>query len=496
MGVYNFQRALIDALIEKAFVRDVACQTPAQAWIRFGNRIRSAAKQLLESDAPVLPFVSSGAEEAMDEDSTSEEEEEENSHGNSHATPDQSAQTANNTPPPPRRLTPFDPLPLPNLLDLRPPAKTLPSDPQNSTQGAEESLARLSLEPSSTRTKKPAPAPAPAPTPPPPQIRPRPSSPSPPNSPIANSPPHKSSPASTPSSSCSSSSHATPTREQSPVEHRSSVPPLAASESGRESTIPPLASSPRLSNKGTADDQCAQPDDEDKENNSADQMIEDAAFGECEEEDSQAEEENMYGVKATAGGNRAQLKGKGKAKAQPKSNRPAKPAGSQKPAKPPPPSPKKPRRPFKRGHSTSVESVATTSKQPPARPKKPLTKKGRQEPPLLAAFPTHPLICSDLVVPLSDLLEESVEQVDDSPGTPMDTDSPSLGPRQVMAIKAPVAVYDEATGDIKFEEQAWDFPYRAQVWLVLKHMNVPDRLFFHPQHSWTLQGIHYQKTIR
>jgi hypothetical protein len=57
MGVYEFQKDLIDGVIEKAFVRDAHCQDMAAAWRRFGMRMVPAVRKLLASPAPVLPAI-------------------------------------------------------------------------------------------------------------------------------------------------------------------------------------------------------------------------------------------------------------------------------------------------------------------------------------------------------------------------------------------------------------------------------------------------------
>src|SRR5271154_5570162 len=54
MGVYEFQKDLIDAVIEKAFVRDESCQGMTAAWQRFGERMVPAVQRLLASPAPIL----------------------------------------------------------------------------------------------------------------------------------------------------------------------------------------------------------------------------------------------------------------------------------------------------------------------------------------------------------------------------------------------------------------------------------------------------------
>jgi hypothetical protein len=55
MGVYQFQKDLIDAVIEKAMVRKNL--TMKGAWGRFGRRMITAVKKLLDSSPPSLPVM-------------------------------------------------------------------------------------------------------------------------------------------------------------------------------------------------------------------------------------------------------------------------------------------------------------------------------------------------------------------------------------------------------------------------------------------------------
>ena len=66
MGVYQFQKDLMDDLIKKAFVRGKPCQDMEAAWHRFGNRMVSAIKGLLGSPQPVLPLIAQGLSAILD----------------------------------------------------------------------------------------------------------------------------------------------------------------------------------------------------------------------------------------------------------------------------------------------------------------------------------------------------------------------------------------------------------------------------------------------
>jgi len=55
MGVYEFQRDLVDAVIEKAFIRDDSCSDMVAAWRRFGEHMVHATRKLLASPAPSQP---------------------------------------------------------------------------------------------------------------------------------------------------------------------------------------------------------------------------------------------------------------------------------------------------------------------------------------------------------------------------------------------------------------------------------------------------------
>jgi len=69
MGVYSFQKALIDGVIESAFVRNESCKDMEAAWRRFGTRMVPAVKELLASPPSVLPLIdSSSMEQMLDED--------------------------------------------------------------------------------------------------------------------------------------------------------------------------------------------------------------------------------------------------------------------------------------------------------------------------------------------------------------------------------------------------------------------------------------------
>jgi hypothetical protein len=68
MGAYAFQRTLIDALIEKAFVRDEFCGNIVDAWRRFGERMVPAAQTLALSPSPQLPVVAANVEVAISGD--------------------------------------------------------------------------------------------------------------------------------------------------------------------------------------------------------------------------------------------------------------------------------------------------------------------------------------------------------------------------------------------------------------------------------------------
>lgn len=69
MGVYEFQRDLIDAVIENAFIRDDSCSDMVAAWRRFGERMVHATEKLLASPAPPQPIFleSAGLEPIPDE---------------------------------------------------------------------------------------------------------------------------------------------------------------------------------------------------------------------------------------------------------------------------------------------------------------------------------------------------------------------------------------------------------------------------------------------
>src|SRR5712691_10409370 len=58
MGVYEFQKDLIDAIIEKAFMRDESCKSMTDAWHCFGERMVTAVQKLLVSPVPMLPVPS------------------------------------------------------------------------------------------------------------------------------------------------------------------------------------------------------------------------------------------------------------------------------------------------------------------------------------------------------------------------------------------------------------------------------------------------------
>ena len=69
MGVYQFQKDLMDGLIEKAFVRGEPCQDMETAWRHFGNRMASAIKGLLGSPPPPsLPIIAQGLSTILDPD--------------------------------------------------------------------------------------------------------------------------------------------------------------------------------------------------------------------------------------------------------------------------------------------------------------------------------------------------------------------------------------------------------------------------------------------
>ena len=68
MGVYQFQKDLIDGLIEKAFIRGEPCQDMEAAWRRFGNCMGSAIKGLLGSPPPPCLPIAQGLLAMLDPD--------------------------------------------------------------------------------------------------------------------------------------------------------------------------------------------------------------------------------------------------------------------------------------------------------------------------------------------------------------------------------------------------------------------------------------------
>src|SRR5260370_2430472 len=56
MGVYEFQKDLIDAVMEKAFIRDDSCPGMIDAWCRFGEHMLLAIQKLMAAPPPQEPI--------------------------------------------------------------------------------------------------------------------------------------------------------------------------------------------------------------------------------------------------------------------------------------------------------------------------------------------------------------------------------------------------------------------------------------------------------
>ena len=52
MGVYKFQKDLIDAVIEKAFIQDDSCPGMIDAWCHFGEHMLLAIQKLMAAPPP------------------------------------------------------------------------------------------------------------------------------------------------------------------------------------------------------------------------------------------------------------------------------------------------------------------------------------------------------------------------------------------------------------------------------------------------------------
>src|SRR5260370_39223071 len=56
MGVYKFQKDLIDAVIEKAFIQDDSCPGMIDAWRHFGEHMLLAIQKLMAAPPPQEPI--------------------------------------------------------------------------------------------------------------------------------------------------------------------------------------------------------------------------------------------------------------------------------------------------------------------------------------------------------------------------------------------------------------------------------------------------------
>lgn len=80
---------------------------------------------------------------------------------------------------------------------------------------------------------------------------------------------------------------------------------------------------------------------------------------------------------------------------------------------------------------------------------------------MIAAFPVNPVFADGPIMEYGDLLQPSTDSASDGPAMEVDVNLP--GPRMVMDLQLPTAIYDPEADEIRIEKRAFCFPYQAAV---------------------------------
>lgn len=126
--------------------------------------------------------------------------------------------------------------------------------------------------------------------------------------------------------------------------------------------------------------------------------------------------------------------------------------------------------------------------------------KRKREAPMITAFPVNPPTAEGAEMKYADLLEPSTESASKrGEGEVMELDLPPPGPREVMKLDLPTAVYNDVTGQVDIELRPFLFPYQAKVCschLSLYRPNYRANTHFTLLDRWTAMGSRFARKIR